>query len=127
MSRAWRIEYEGALYHLLSRGNERRDIFKDERDRNIFLDTISEFSERGNVGHSCTDCAAMCQARSARTSLQMPQGRGGYRIGSLAEGNAVVKTLFSKANNFIPGLDTPFEKFYLTLLLFELIRNRLTY
>jgi hypothetical protein len=30
MSRAWRIEYEGAFYHLLSRGNEQRDIFEDE-------------------------------------------------------------------------------------------------
>jgi REP element-mobilizing transposase RayT len=49
MSRAWRIEYEGALYHLLSRGNERRDIFKDDRDRSIFLDTIDEFSERFEI------------------------------------------------------------------------------
>jgi len=29
MSRAWRIEYEGALYYLLSRGNEGSDIFID--------------------------------------------------------------------------------------------------
>ena len=49
MSRAWRIEYKGALYHLLSRGNEQRDIFEDERDRSIFLDTIGEFSERFEI------------------------------------------------------------------------------
>jgi len=49
MSRAWRIEYEGALYHLLSRGNERRDIFEDLKDRNVFLDTIGEFSERFEI------------------------------------------------------------------------------
>ncbi len=49
MSRAWRIEYEGAFYHLLSRGNEQRDIFEDEMDRNIFLDTIGEFSERFEI------------------------------------------------------------------------------
>ena len=30
MSRPWRIEYEGALYHVLSRGNEQRDIFYDD-------------------------------------------------------------------------------------------------
>jgi putative transposase len=46
MSRSWRIEYEGALYHLLSRGNERKDIFDDDRDRVIFLDTVGEMSER---------------------------------------------------------------------------------
>ncbi len=46
MSRAWRIEYEGAYYHLLSRGNEGRDIFLDVKDRIVFLDTIGEMSER---------------------------------------------------------------------------------
>jgi len=46
MSRSWRIEYEGALYHLLSRGNEGKDIFDDDRDRKTFLKTIGEMSER---------------------------------------------------------------------------------
>ena len=36
MTRPWRIEYEGAIYHVLSRGNERRDIFYDKQDRDIF-------------------------------------------------------------------------------------------
>jgi len=49
MSRAWRIEYEGALYHLLSRGNERGDIFVDQRDRQRFLDTIEEMSQRFEI------------------------------------------------------------------------------
>lgn len=49
MSRPWRIEYEGALYHLLSRGNERSDIFVDERDRHSFLDTIEEMSQRFEI------------------------------------------------------------------------------
>lgn len=46
MSRAWRIEYEGALYHLLSRGNEGGDIFLDRGDRQRFLDTVAEMSQR---------------------------------------------------------------------------------
>ena len=46
MSRPWRIEYEGALYHLLSRGNEGRKIFNDDTDRHFFLYLISELSER---------------------------------------------------------------------------------
>jgi REP element-mobilizing transposase RayT len=49
MSRAWRIEYEGALYHLLSRGNEGRDIFINDKDRVVFLDTIGEMSERFEI------------------------------------------------------------------------------
>ena len=49
MSRSWRIEYAGALYHLLSRGNEGGDIFKEQKDRNLFLGTIGEFSERFDI------------------------------------------------------------------------------
>jgi len=49
MARAWRIEYEGAFYHLLSRGNERRDIFIDDSDRRMFLDAVGEMSERFDV------------------------------------------------------------------------------
>jgi len=33
MARAWRIEYDGALYHVLPRGNEKQDIFRDDQDR----------------------------------------------------------------------------------------------
>ena len=42
MARAWRIEYEGALYHVLSRGNQRQAIFTDDEDRRVFLTTLSE-------------------------------------------------------------------------------------
>jgi hypothetical protein len=34
---AWRLEYEGALYHVLSRGNEGRPIFIENDDRLLFF------------------------------------------------------------------------------------------
>ncbi len=49
MGRAWRIEYEGALYHLMSRGNDGQRIYLNYTDRNLFLETISEMSERFKV------------------------------------------------------------------------------
>jgi REP element-mobilizing transposase RayT len=49
MSRPWRIEYEGAIYHLLSRGNERSDIFLDEKDRTDFLEAVGEMSQRFDI------------------------------------------------------------------------------
>ena len=49
MGRPWRIEYPGALYHVLSRGNERRDIFFDDSDRHLFLKTLGEMSDRFEV------------------------------------------------------------------------------
>ncbi len=40
MARALRIQFEGALYHITCRGNEKRDIFKDDSDRLRFLETL---------------------------------------------------------------------------------------
>jgi putative transposase len=37
MARPLRIEYPGAFYHIMARGNERKDIFRDDRDRERFL------------------------------------------------------------------------------------------
>ena len=37
MSRPLRLEYAGAFWHVTARGNERRDIFREEADRDDFL------------------------------------------------------------------------------------------
>jgi REP element-mobilizing transposase RayT len=49
MARPLRIEYEGALYHVFSRGNKKQDIFHFDDDRNVFLDTIGHMSERFDI------------------------------------------------------------------------------
>ena len=49
MARQWRIEYPGAIYHVLSRGNDRREIFCSENDRQRFLELLGEVSERFEV------------------------------------------------------------------------------
>jgi REP element-mobilizing transposase RayT len=49
MARAWRIEYEGALYHVLSRGNQRQEIFADDDDRLLFLSTLADMAGRFEV------------------------------------------------------------------------------
>jgi len=46
MARPLRIEYEGAFYHVHSRGNERRDIYYGDDDRRLFQDTIGETADR---------------------------------------------------------------------------------
>ena len=40
MVRPLRIDYANAYYHVTSRGNERREIFKDDRDRGVFLEKL---------------------------------------------------------------------------------------
>lgn len=44
MARPLRIEYPGAFYHITSRGNERKKIFKDDYDRIKFLDILQKQS-----------------------------------------------------------------------------------
>lgn len=40
MARPLRIEFPGAVYHITSRGNNRKDIFEDEQDREAFLEIL---------------------------------------------------------------------------------------
>jgi len=42
MPRKLRIEYEGAIYHVMNRGDRREPIFKDDADRKRFLETLGE-------------------------------------------------------------------------------------
>jgi REP element-mobilizing transposase RayT len=42
MPRPLRIEYEGARYHVMSRGDRREAIFVDDADRNEFSRTLGE-------------------------------------------------------------------------------------
>jgi len=46
MSRPLRIEYEGALYHITTRGNDRGKVFFTDTDRAAFLELLSEVVER---------------------------------------------------------------------------------
>ena len=40
MARPLRIEFEGALYHVMARGNAQTDIFLDDEDRQAFVDNL---------------------------------------------------------------------------------------
>lgn len=42
MTRQLRLEYPGAVYHLLSRGDRRNAIYRDDVDRSIFLDLLAK-------------------------------------------------------------------------------------
>jgi putative transposase len=46
MSRPVRVEYPGAVYHVTCRGNEKRNIFRDDRDRHTFLTLLGQAVER---------------------------------------------------------------------------------
>lgn len=48
MSRPLRIEYPGAFYHITSRGNARKKIFRTDKDRNQFLFLLAKILKRHN-------------------------------------------------------------------------------
>ena len=42
MARKLRVEYAGAIYHVMNRGDRRERIFMDDADRQRFVDTLGE-------------------------------------------------------------------------------------
>ncbi len=49
MARPIRVEFEGAVYHVMARGNERRAIFRSDDDRKLFLQTVGEMASQFGV------------------------------------------------------------------------------
>ncbi len=53
MARPLRIEFEGALYHITSRGNARKKIYLDDADLTLFLEVLDKaISRYGWICHA---------------------------------------------------------------------------
>jgi len=46
MARKVRVEFPGAVYHVMNRSNHQEPIFRDDADRNTFLKTLGEACEK---------------------------------------------------------------------------------
>jgi putative transposase len=46
MGRKLRVQYPGAIYHLMNRGDRREEIFRDDADRECFLTTLGQACEK---------------------------------------------------------------------------------
>ena len=46
MARKPRVEFEGAFYHVIVRGNQRQKVFSDDRDRLAYLERLEQYRER---------------------------------------------------------------------------------
>ena len=49
MARPLRIEYKGAVYHIIARGNEKQHIFRDGRDYKEFFHYLGRIYERYKI------------------------------------------------------------------------------
>ena len=65
-----RIQYPGATYHVMSRGNRRQDIFLQDVDRQDFLKTLAEAYQQAH-----RQVHAYCLTPSCR------RGREAERVG----------------------------------------------
>jgi len=46
MARKLRIQYPGAIYHVMNRGDRREAIYEDDQDRHRFLETLNRTCEK---------------------------------------------------------------------------------
>ena len=46
MPRTMRVEYPGAIYHVMDRGDRREDIFLSDNARRLFLETLGQAFEK---------------------------------------------------------------------------------
>ena len=69
MPRKLRVQYPGAIYHLMSRGDRREDIFADDRDRERFLETLEETCRKTGW-----QILAITVRSYERPTLNMPKG-----------------------------------------------------
>jgi putative transposase len=89
MSRPLRIEYPGAVYHVTSRGNEKKPVFKTDPDRLNFLNTLQHVNKRYNW-----ICHAYClMTNHYHLLIETPDGNLSIGMRQL---NGVYTQLFNK-------------------------------
>lgn len=91
MSRPLRIEYAGAVYHVTSRGNEKKTVFKNDHDRETFLNTLQHVNKRYNW-----ICHAYClMTNHYHLLIETPEGNLSLGMRQL---NGVYTQLFNKSH-----------------------------
>jgi REP element-mobilizing transposase RayT len=89
MARPLRIEYSGAVYHVISRGNRRGAIFPKEEDKALFLSVLAATVERFRVL-----CHAYClMGNHYHLILETPDGNLSRAMRHL---NGVYTQLFNR-------------------------------
>ena len=97
MARPLRIQYAGAVYHVTSRGNEKKPVFKDDEDRQNFLNTLQHVNKRYNW-----ICHAYClMTNHFHLLIETPDGNLSLGMRQL---NGVYTQLFNKRHGRIGHL-----------------------
>ena len=81
MAHKMRVQYAGAIYHVMSRGDSRESIFLDDVDRQDFLKTLAETCQK--TGFEIHAKCNQAIARSVYASLARRLVEGANAICSL--------------------------------------------
>ena len=76
MARPWRIEYPGALSHVMARGHQGRSIIAEDPDRTRFLATLGQACQKTlKMGHYTRVSQAVSRMRGkpTRKPIQLQQ------------------------------------------------------
>ena len=49
MARPLRIEYPGAMYHVMNRGNQRKNVFRKKANCETFLEKLSHWGQTSAI------------------------------------------------------------------------------
>jgi len=81
MARKLRIEYPGAIYHVMNRGDRQEPIFEDDADRERFLETLAEDRRTGEhgLGRGGLGSAAQRRCREREDRAAVPTGNDGQQ------------------------------------------------
>ena len=97
MARPLRIEYPGAVYHVTSRGNEKKPVFKIDQDRDNFLHILQHVNKRYNW-----ICHAYClMSNHYHLLIETPDGNLASGMRQL---NGVYTQLFNRLHGRIGHL-----------------------
>lgn len=69
MARKPRVEFAGAFYHVIARGNHRQGIFRDAADRIAYLDRFERYRQR----YGCTVYAYVLMTNHVHLLLETPE------------------------------------------------------
>jgi hypothetical protein len=72
MARKLRVQYPGAIYHVMNRGDRREAIFNDDNDRRLFLSTLGEACEKTRLAGARLLSASGCSQRSDFATCSYP-------------------------------------------------------
>ena len=70
MARQPRVEFAGAFYHVICRGNQRQVIFRGDVDREYYLELLEQYRER----YGFKVCAYVLMSNHVHLLIETGQG-----------------------------------------------------